>query len=81
MATNTYLVECSHEAAIIKQNNSNTHFTNKVADGIQLGIGDKVSVHSAYIHEIGSGSSSIEFDGGDVSQQSVEYTDTQVKGQ
>jgi hypothetical protein len=80
MSTNTYLVECSHEAAIVKQTDTNTYFTNKVGDGIQLNVGDTVAVHSAYIHEIGSGSESIEFDGKNISTQTVPYTDPNVKG-
>ena len=69
MSTNTYLVECSHEAAIVKQPDTNTYFTNKVGDGIHLNVGDTVAVHSAYIHEIGSGSESIEFDGKNISRE------------
>eukprot|EP01050_Picozoa_sp_SAG11_P009421 SAG11_NODE_883_length_6737_cov_10.576981_4_plen_290_part_00 len=76
MATNTYLVECSHENATIKDPIHNTYFTNKCGDGIQLNVGDKVSVASSYIHEIGSGSESIEFDGETVGTQSIVYTDT-----
>jgi hypothetical protein len=63
MSTNTYLVECSHNNAIVTSSDSNSLYTNRVADGIQLNVGDQVSVHSAYVHEIGSGSETIEFDG------------------
>ena len=52
MSVDSYLIECSHENAIVKDSNHNTYFTNKVGDGIQLNVNDKVSVHSAYIHEI-----------------------------
>eukprot|EP01047_Picozoa_sp_COSAG01_P031214 COSAG01_NODE_2206_length_8170_cov_70.537108_1_plen_487_part_00 len=76
MSVNSYLIECSHESAIIKDSKYNTYFTNRVGDGIQLNVNDKVSVQSAYIHEIGSGSQSIEFDGNTVSQETVQYTDT-----
>ena len=76
MATNTYLVECSHENATIKDPNHNTYFTNSIGDGIRLDVGDKVSVASSYIHEIGSGSESIEFDGETVGTQSVVYSNT-----
>lgn len=80
MSVNTYLVECTHEDAI--QAFDNSHFINRVGDGIQLDVGDTVSVHSAYIHEIGSGSDTIEFSGRDVTtQQSVletVYTDASI---
>ena len=76
MSTDTFLIECSHNNAIIKDPSNNTYYTNQVGDGIRLNVGDKVSVHSAYIHEIGSGSESIEFDGETVGEQSVSYTNT-----
>ena len=81
MSVDSYLIECSHENAIVKDSTNNTYFTNKVGDGIQLNVNDKVSVHSAYIHEIGSGSESIEFDGNLISTESVKYTDRDVANQ
>ena len=74
MSTNTYLIECSHESAIVKSPDTNSFFSNRVADGIQMNPGDRVSVHSAYIHEIGSGSETIEFNGESVNSQSVLHT-------
>ena len=41
----------------------NSLFTNKVANGITLDIGDQVSINSAYISERGAGSTVIEFKG------------------
>jgi len=38
-------------------------WTNSVGSGIKLGIGDKISVHSAYISEIGNESATIEIKG------------------
>lgn len=38
-------------------------WTNSVGSGIKLGIGDKISIHSAYISEIGNESSTIEIKG------------------
>ena len=75
MSTNVYLAECSHSNAQIKKPGCNTFFTNKIGDGIRVNEGDQISVHSAYIHEIGSGSQSIEFDGESVGTQSVTFTE------
>ena len=38
-------------------------WSNSVGSGIKLGIGDKISIHSAYISEIGNESSTIEIKG------------------
>ena len=38
-------------------------FTNELGTGIQLNVGDKVSVQGAYISEVGAGSDTIELKG------------------
>ena len=66
--TQTILLDCnrlsSEEYNASKLSDSDKSlFTNKVANGLQLNIGDQVSVNSAYISERGAGSSVIEFKG------------------
>ena len=54
----TRIVECSRLSSIDHQsgnNDNNAIFTNKVGSGIQLSVGDQVSVHTAMISEIGAG--------------------------
>jgi len=55
--------------------NDNSLFTNKVSNGIQLNIGDQVSINSAYISERGAGSEVIEFKGKSLGQNTtITYT-------
>ena len=56
----TFLFDCSRLGS--EEFNGSTlgakepsRFTNKVSSGIKLDIGDQVSVHSAYISELGAG--------------------------
>jgi|DEB0MinimDraft_10_1074344.scaffolds.fasta_scaffold03079_5 hypothetical protein len=60
----TTLVECNRKSSpqYLGGNNANPHiWQNKCGDGITLNIGDKISVHSSYISEIGNESATIEF--------------------
>ncbi len=66
--TQTLLLDCNRlssvEYSASKLSDSDKSlFTNKVADGLELNVGDQVSVNSAYISERGAGSSVIEFKG------------------
>ena len=63
---NTHILECSRQSSVQVQSDSNTSnalFMNKLNEGIQLNVGDKVSVHSAIISEVGAGGNTIEMKG------------------
>jgi hypothetical protein len=76
----TFLFDCSRLGS--EEYNGSTlgakqpsRFTNKVSSGIKLDVGDKVSVHSAYISELGAGGNVIEFKGKSLkSQVEINYT-------
>ena len=55
-------------------------WTNDISSGIRLDPGDSVSVHSAFINEIGSGADTIEFLGKYVTTTSLTYTTTSPTG-
>ena len=62
----TQLLECNrlHSEEAKSGNNSNPAlFTNKLGSGIKLDVGDMVSVHGAYISEVGAAGNTIEFKG------------------
>ena len=64
--TDLRLLECSRKASIdVNSGNTsnNALFMNKVDEGFMLNPGDKVSVHSAMISEVGAGSNTIELKG------------------
>jgi hypothetical protein len=44
---------------------SNAMWTNKVSEGLMLNPGDRVSISSAFINEVGSGEDTIQFTDGD----------------
>jgi hypothetical protein len=76
----TFLFDCSRLGS--EEYNGSTlgskepsRFTNKVSSGIKLDIGDQVSVHSAYISELGAGGNVIEFKGKSLDNQvEINYT-------
>ena len=74
----TRIVECSRLSSIDHQsgnNDNNAIFTNKVGSGIQLSVGDQVSVHTAMISEIGAGNETIELKGKSLGvRQTFKYT-------
>ena len=80
----TTLIECSRQQSIqfddvnrSETDSSNSLFTNNQSYGIQVDEGDKISLNSAYVSEVGAGSEVIEFTGiptGDTYE--VEYTNT-----
>ncbi len=78
--TQTLLLDCnrlsSEEYNASKLSDTdNSLYTNKVANGIHLNIGDTVSVNSAYISERGAGASVIEFKGKDIGKNTqIRYT-------
>ena len=80
----TTLIECSRKQSIqlddvnrTNEDTSNALFTNRQSYGIQIEEGDKISLNSAYVSEVGAGSDVIEFTGlpnGETYE--VEYTNT-----
>ena len=74
--TQTLLLDCNRLSS--EEYNSsrlsdtdNSLYTNKVSNGIQLNIGDTVSINSAYISERGAGASVIEFKGKDLGEKTI----------
>jgi hypothetical protein len=68
--TDLSLLECSRRASVDVSGGNDTNnaiFMNKVNEGMMLNVGDKVSVHSAVIAEIGAGSDTIELKGSIIS--------------
>tara|TARA_R110001599_G_scaffold330467_3_gene544900 strand:+ start:7993 stop:11790 length:3798 start_codon:yes stop_codon:yes gene_type:complete len=66
--TDTILLEANRKssAEFLGGNDlSRSLWTNNLGSGIKLGIGDKISVHSAYISEIGNEQATIEIKGRD----------------
>ena len=64
MATNTILIDCNQQQSVEAQSGnatSNAIWTNKVSEGLMLNPGDRVSVSSAFINEVGSGEDTIQF--------------------
>jgi len=78
--TQTLLLDCnrlsSEEYNASKLSDTdNSLYTNKVANGINLNIGDQVSINSAYISERGAGAEVIEFKGKDLGKTTkITYT-------
>ncbi len=64
--TDTYIIECNRQSSIEANGGNDNHtniFTNKQGQGIRLEAGDKVSIHSAFINEIGNTDGTIEIKG------------------
>ena len=61
MSTNTILIECNRMNSEGAASFNHSIWTNNVSEGLQLNPGDRVSVESAFINEIGSGAQTIEF--------------------
>jgi hypothetical protein len=78
--TQTLLLDCnrlsSEEYNASKLSDTdNSLYTNKVANGIHLNIGDTVTINSAYISERGAGAEVIEFKGKDLGKETqLTYT-------
>ena len=72
------LVECSRLSSIEHRagnDDNNAIFTNKLGSGIQLNVGDTLSVHAAMISEVGAGSETIELKGKSLGvKQTYKYT-------
>lgn len=64
--TDTYILDCNRNNSVEADAGNNTNpaqFTNKQGKGLKLNRGDKVSLHSAMINEIGNTDGTIEFKG------------------
>jgi hypothetical protein len=81
----TQLIECSRLRSIeynaSDNNNKPALFTNTQSNGIHIQEGDKISVNSAYVSEIGAGGEVIEILGKKSGEQmTIEYTSTSETG-
>ena len=76
--SNTILIDCNrlHSEQAKSGNDENPAlFTNKTGHGIQVKAGDKMSVYSSFISEIGAGADAIEFKGEDLGKtRTITYT-------
>ena len=62
-----HLLDCNHKssAEFLGGNRSSPAlFTNKLGSGIQVNAGDKVSIHNAFISEVGSDDNAIQITDG-----------------
>ena len=78
--TRTTLIECprSQSDEGLSNNNQNpSQWTNRTGDGINLKPGDKISVHSSYVSEIGAEAGQIQIKGSFLNASvEIETTDT-----
>ena len=73
----TYILEAnrlSSEQVKSGNNSNNALFTNKVNNGLRLNTGDIVSVHSAYVSELGAEGSEIEIKGQELDKLNASRT-------
>ena len=79
--TRTTLIECPRSQSDEAQGNNNSNpsqWSNKVGSGLHLKPGDKISVHSTYISEIGAQAGQIQINGNSLNASvEVEVTSTQ----
>ena len=84
--TDLRIVDCNRLNSIQARNGNNENnalFTNDIGNGIKLDVGDEVSVHGAYISEIGAGADTIELKGNTIKSASgvpkkIKLTETQI---
>ena len=81
--TRTTLIECPRsqsDEGIANNNQNPSQWTNRVGSGLHLKAGDKISVHSSYISEIGAEAGAIQIKGQDlnasVEVEITEFTNT-----
>ena len=76
--TDIKIIDCNRQHSIQARSGNYTNpalFTNELGRGLKLNVGDKVSVKSSFISEIGAGSDTIEFKGEATGKQrSITYT-------
>lgn len=82
MSTNQYtnltILDCNRQHSIQARSGNEENpalFTNELGRGITLNVGDKVSVQSVYVSEIGADSDTVEFKGDkDGTRRTIYYT-------
>lgn len=89
--TDTYLIECNRATSVEANGGNNSQFhtyTNKQGTGLQLNNGDKVSIHSAMVNEIGNTDGTIEIKGdvikndkGEIIKYKLTETKTYLSGE
>lgn len=70
------LLECSRKSSVevgSGNDSNNALFMNKVEEGMMLNVGDKVSIHSAVVSEIGAGGNTIELKGQKIGRVSLNH--------
>ncbi len=75
------LLECSRRSSVQKlsgNTENNAIFTNKLDSGVELNVGDEVSIHSAIVSERGAGNETIELKGNVIGQVVRNITDIQT---
>ena len=76
--TNTHILECNRLHSQQYYDTENTSiWTNAVNDGVKLDIGDQVSLHSAFVSDLGAEDSTIEFKG-EIIQESQNFVVSKV---
>ena len=77
--TDTYILEANRVQS--QQYNDDSKetsiWTNAVSNGLKLNVGDKISINSGFISDLGAEDSTIEFKG-DVIQKEQKFTITEV---
>lgn len=61
--TDTFILEANRQQSINYKEENTSIWTNSVSNGIHLGVGDKISVESAFISDLGAENATIEFKG------------------
>ena len=64
MSTNTFLIDCNRQQSVEVESSNESNaaiWTSKISEGLQLDPGDRVSLSSAFINEVGSGAQTIDF--------------------
>jgi len=78
--TRTTLIECPRsqsDEGMANNNQNPSRWTNQTGDGIHLKPGDKISVHSSYVSEIGAEAGQIQIKGQELNASvEIETTDT-----
>ena len=77
--TDTYILEANRIQSPEYNDNDNTSiWTNTLSDGVRLNVGDKISVNSAFISDLGAEDSTIEFKG-DIIQKEQKFMISEIK--
>jgi len=67
--TDLRIIDCNRVDSIESQNDNDLNkalYTNDIGDGLKLNVGDSISVHGAFVSEVGAGSDTIEFKGNNI---------------